>query len=46
MPDELHDGVRERLAHQAEHASEWRDRVNTYFYRKSGIPDAAGRLIY
>nr|WP_223263981.1 hypothetical protein [Paenibacillus sp. IHB B 3084] len=25
------------LEHQAEHAKEWRDRINTYFYRKSGI---------
>ena len=35
-----------RLAHQAEHAKEWRDMINTYFYRKSGIPDAGQRLIY
>ena len=25
---------------------EWRDQVNTYFFRKSGIPDATGRTIY
>lgn len=31
--------VLERLEHQAEHAKEWRDVINTYFYRKSGIPD-------
>ncbi len=46
MQDGLHAQVRERLVHQAEHACEWRDRINTYFYRKSGIPDAAGRTIY
>lgn len=38
--------VLERLAHQAEHAKEWRDVINTYFYRKTGIPDAKGRQIY
>ena len=42
----LHTGVRERLAHQAEHACEWRDQINTYFYRKSGIADEHGRTIY
>ena len=25
---------------------EWRDRICTYFLRKSGIPDARGRTIY
>ncbi|MBP3964615.1 alpha-glucuronidase family glycosyl hydrolase [Paenibacillus lignilyticus] len=38
--------VLDRLAHQAEHAEEWRDCINTYFYRKSGIADERGRLIY
>ncbi|WEK53026.1 MAG: alpha-glucuronidase family glycosyl hydrolase [Candidatus Cohnella colombiensis] len=38
--------VRERLIHQAEHALEWRDIVNTYFNRKSGISDDYGRHIY
>ncbi|WP_239619035.1 alpha-glucuronidase family glycosyl hydrolase [Cohnella mopanensis] len=41
-----HNRVRERLVHQAEHAQEWRDQINTYFYRKSGIADAQGRPIY
>lgn len=31
---------------QAEHAKEWRDMINTYFYRKSGIEDRLGRTIY
>ncbi|MCR2802485.1 alpha-glucuronidase family glycosyl hydrolase [Paenibacillus soyae] len=35
-----------RLREQSEHAKEWRDVINTYFYRKSGIADAYGRLIY
>lgn len=35
-----------RLEEQAEHAKEWRDQINTYFYRKSGIADEQGRVIY
>jgi alpha-glucuronidase len=27
-------------------ATEWRDQINTYFFRKSGVPDAKGRRIY
>lgn len=38
--------VAERLAFQADHAKHWRDVINTYFYRKSGIADAAGRKIF
>lgn len=38
--------VRERFERQLENAKEWRDRVNTYFYRKSGIDDEKGRNIY
>ncbi|SDX98431.1 alpha-glucuronidase family glycosyl hydrolase [Paenibacillus sp. CF384] len=43
---ERHEQVMDRLTHQAEHAEEWRDCINTYFYRKSGIADERGRLIY
>ncbi|MNI89222.1 Xylan alpha-(1-_2)-glucuronosidase [compost metagenome] len=46
MDEGLHKQVAERLAEQAEHAKEWRDRINTYFYRKSGIADMRGRFIY
>ncbi|MFB5760099.1 hypothetical protein [Paenibacillus medicaginis] len=28
-----------------EHAGEWRDMINTYFFRKSGIPDEHERTI-
>lgn len=35
-----------RLADQAKHAKNWRDIINTYFFRKSGISDEAGRVIY
>jgi alpha-glucuronidase len=38
--------VEERLKEQAAHAKEWRDVINTYFYRKSGIEDKKNRLIY
>lgn len=38
--------VAERLAFQAAHAKHWRDVINTYFYRKSGIADAAVRKIF
>lgn len=35
--------VESRLEYQAGHARVWRDAVNNWFLRKSGIPDAAGR---
>ncbi|MEV0428752.1 alpha-glucuronidase [Micromonospora sp. NPDC050495] len=42
----LHDRVRERLDEQVRCAQEWRDQVNAYFFRKSGVPDARGRRIH
>ncbi|MFG1703013.1 alpha-glucuronidase [Nonomuraea sp. M3C6] len=42
----LHDRVRELLDEQLRCAEEWRDQVNTYFFRKSGVPDARGRRIH
>ena len=38
--------VMERLDIQYESSKEWRDRVNTYFYRMSGVSDSGGRTIY
>ncbi|MNR69102.1 Xylan alpha-(1-_2)-glucuronosidase [compost metagenome] len=38
--------VLQRLQNQAQHAKEWRDVINTYFARKSGIPDEQGRTMY
>jgi len=38
--------VEERFKIQLEHAKEWRDVINSYFYRKSGIPDELNRKIY
>jgi alpha-glucuronidase len=46
IDEELYGQVRQRLLHQREHACEWRDILNTYFYRKSGIADEHGRMIY
>ncbi|GAB2553238.1 xylan alpha-(1-_2)-glucuronosidase [Gracilibacillus alcaliphilus] len=41
-----HAQVMERFEWQRRNAREWRDQVNSYFYRKSGIPDQQGRTIY
>lgn len=41
-----YENVRERLEEQLRSAREWRDQVNTYYYRKSGVEDAQGRKIY
>ncbi|WP_307815947.1 hypothetical protein [Myceligenerans indicum] len=42
----LADRVTERLAEQLRSSIEWRDQINTYFFRKSGVPDAHGRTIH
>ncbi|GAA5203583.1 alpha-glucuronidase [Microbacterium jejuense] len=36
----------ERFAEQTRSAAEWRDQINTYFWRASGIPDERGRTNY
>lgn len=41
-----HKAAADRFAEQAEHAKHWRDVINTYFYRKSGVPDEQRRTIY
>lgn len=38
--------IKIRMIHQKAHSKEWRDQINSYFYRKSGIPDQHGREIY
>lgn len=38
--------VKERLEEQLRSAREWRDQINTYYYRMSGVEDAHGRKIY
>ena len=42
----IFDRVSERFERQLNNAIEWRDRINTYFYRMSGIDDESGRTIY
>lgn len=42
----FHARVSSLLEEQQRCSIEWRDQVNTYFWRKSGIPDAEGRTIY
>lgn len=46
LDEESYLNMKERLVWQLENAVSWRDQVNTYFYRKSGIPDEKGRKIY
>ncbi|AXX29345.1 alpha-glucuronidase [Actinosynnema pretiosum subsp. pretiosum] len=46
VSDDVHERVTGRLAEQLRCAVEWRDQVNTYFLRKSGVPDAHGRTIH
>ncbi|MCL1936586.1 MAG: alpha-glucuronidase [Defluviitaleaceae bacterium] len=38
--------VKNRLQEQYRSAKEWRDQINTYYYRMSGIEDEKGRTIY
>ncbi len=38
--------VSKRFAHQKEHSKEWRDVINSYFYRKTLIEDEKGRELY
>ncbi|RKM59943.1 alpha-glucuronidase [Butyrivibrio sp. CB08] len=46
IPAESFDRVKKRFDLQLDNAREWRDQVNSYFYRKSMIPDEKGRTIY
>lgn len=46
IPADVYSRVSSRLYCQLSNAVEWRDRINTYFYRKSGINDEKGRTIY
>lgn len=41
-----HESVLSRLLEQKEDAKEWRDVINTYFYRKTMISDEKGRKIF
>ena len=46
VPDDVFERVQKKFQDQLAHAKEWRDVINTYFYRRTGIPDARGRKIY
>ena len=46
LPEDAYRRMHPRFVHQAEHAKEWRDVINSYFFRLSGIPDDKGRRIY
>lgn len=43
---ERHARVTERFEEQLRSAREWRDQINSYFLRKSGVRDAHGRTIH
>ncbi len=46
IPQKEYERVKARLEHQEIHSKEWRDQINSYFYRKSFIADEKGRNIY
>ncbi len=46
LPQDVYLRMSERFEQQLESAKEWRDRINTYFYRKSGVDDCKNRKIY
>lgn len=46
IDDWVFENVQNRFKRQLDNAREWRDRVNTYFYRKSGIADEENRKIH
>ena len=46
LPEDAYERMHQRLTHQAQHAKDWRDIINTYFHRISDIDDEKGRTIY
>ncbi|QAY61991.1 alpha-glucuronidase [Xylanimonas allomyrinae] len=46
FPADLADRVTERFAEQVRSTTDWRDVINTYFLRHSGVPDAHARQIF
>lgn len=46
IPEDAYANISERFRLQLDNAREWRDQVNSYFYRKSGIADEKNRPIY
>lgn len=46
VEDARHKRIRARFWRQLQNAREWRDQVNSYFWRKTGIADEKGRTLY
>jgi alpha-glucuronidase len=46
LPERDRLAVEERMQMQIHNAREWRDVINTFFHRLSGVPDQYGRKIY
>lgn len=46
IPAGIYEECLRRFDLQVANSENWRDVINTYFFRKSGIPDAHGRKIY
>ena len=46
FPEPDREEIRHRAALQREDAENWRDVINTFFHRLSGVPDERGRKIY
>lgn len=46
LPQTQYKTVLERLEFQKNHSCEWRDIINSYFFRKTGIIDEKGRQLY
>ena len=46
ISDDVYERAASRFEHQVEHSKEWRDVINSYFFRKTGIKDDKGRDLY
>ena len=46
IADDVYERAASRFEHQTEHAKEWRDVINSYFFRKTGIKDEKGRPLF
>lgn len=46
IEEEAYQRALARFIHQKDHSKEWRDIINSYFYRKTGIEDQYKRQLY
>lgn len=46
IPQKIYERVKERFDRQKKNSREWRDVINSFFYRRSMIPDEKGRKLY